>query len=390
MPHAVASSPVEIRALDPDDLDALRDLRSRAFGPQTGDGWRPQALSALSEGRLLGVYDGPRLIGSSFHFAFDQWWHGRPVPMGGVAAVCVAPDERGRGVGRLLARAFLDAMGGLPLSALFPATAPVYRAVGYEHAGGRYMLTTRPEALRTLATGRVEVRRAGPGDAAEIVALLRRLHAATRDCGPIDRREEYFAEALADENVYAYLAADGFLAYGWHGGNTRIDVHHCVAGSEETARALWAIVGTGSSMARTVRACVAPHDPVLWLLRDRSEDDLTRVSWMLRVLDAPAAVAGRGFPAGVSADVPLVVEDEQRAGNAGAWRLTVGGGAGRLERSGDPAGDAPRLHARGLAALYGGVPTGTLRRSGLIAGGDAHDPALDAVFATTPYMLDYF
>jgi predicted acetyltransferase len=380
---------VEIRSLDPDDINAAHDLQVRAFGPGSREKLRARTLRTVQEGRMLGVYDGPRLIASAYYHEFDQWWLGRAVPMGGVGAVCVAPEDRGRGVGRRLAAAMLDLMQGRPLSALFPATAPVYRAVGYEHAGGQYLLTLPPEPLRTLAVGPVKVRRAGPGDEAEVTALMRRLHAEARHAGPIDRGEDYLRDVLADERVFSYLADDGFLAYGWDGSHERLAVHRCVAGSAEAARALWAIVGSGSSMAGTVRACVAPDDPMLWLLRDRSEDDLRRVSWMLRVLDAPAAIAARGFPAGVSADVPLVIEDEPRPGNAGAWRLTVGGGEGRLERD-SGARDAVHVPARGLAAIYAGVPMATLRRAGIITGGDAADPLLDAAFAGTPYMLDYF
>jgi Sterol carrier protein domain len=32
-----------------------------------------------------------------------QWWCGRPVPMAGVSSVRVAPEDRGRGIGRLAA-----------------------------------------------------------------------------------------------------------------------------------------------------------------------------------------------------------------------------------------------------------------------------------------------
>ena len=378
---------MEIRALDPGDVDAVHDLWTRAFGPSTKDAER--TLRAIEEGRMLGVYDGSGLIASGHYHAFDQWWHGRAVPMGGVAGVAVAPEHRGRGVGRRLASGLLDLMEGHPLSALYPATAPVYRSVGYEHAGGEYHLTLPPGPLRTLASGPVKVRRAEPADAAEVTAVLRRLHADARHGGPIDRGEAFMRDVLADERLFSYLADDGFLSYGWRDGNRRLTVHRCVAGSPETARALWAVVGSGSSIAETVEARVAPDDPLLWLLRDRSEDDLRRVSWMLRVLDAPAAVAARGFPAAVSVDVPVIVDDEQRPGNAGSWRLTVDAGQGRLERATGER-DAPRLPARGLAALYSGVPMTTLRGAGIATGGDAADPLLDAAFATTPFMLDYF
>lgn len=47
-----------------------------------------------------------------------------------------------------------------------------------------------------------------------------------------------------------------------------------------------------------------------------------------------------------------------------------------------------RLGPRGLSALYAGVPVSTLRRTGLIEGGDAE--ALGAAFAATPFSLDFF
>jgi predicted acetyltransferase len=378
---------VEIRVPGPDEIDAVHDLWVRAFGPSSREDARTRRV--IEEGRMLGVYDGPRMVACGYFHAFDQWWHGRAVPMGGVAGVGVAPEYRGRGIGRRLAAGLLDLMDGYPLSALYPATAPVYRSVGYEHAGAQYRLTLPPGPLRTLASGPVKVRRAGPADAAEVTALLRRLHADARHGGPIDRGEPFMRDVLADERVYSYLADDGFLAYGWKDGSRRLAVHRCVAGSAETARALWAVVGSGSSIAETVDAFVAPDDPLLWLLRDRSEDEVRRVSWMLRVLDAPAAVAARGFPTAVSVDVPLVVADEQRPGNAGSWRLVVGAGQGHLERAPEER-DATRLPARGLAALYAGVPMATLRGAGIATGGDAADPLLDAAFATTPFMLDYF
>jgi hypothetical protein len=88
--------------------------------------------------------------------------------------------------------------------------------------------------------------------------------------------------------------------------------------------------------------------------------------WMLRVIDAEAAIAARGFPPGVSASVPLEIQDQARPANSGHWRLTVANGTGMLSPNEIvPSPAALTLGPRGVAAL-------------------------DAAFAATPYMVDDF
>ncbi len=68
-----------------------------------------------------------------------------------------------------------------------------------------------------------------------------------------------------------------------------------------------------------------------WMLREQDANIADRESWMLRLLDAPAAVAARGFPA-VDLAVPLQITDDLRAANSGRWELTVRAGSGSLSR----------------------------------------------------------
>jgi hypothetical protein len=138
------------------------------------------------------------------------------------------------------------------------------------------------------------------------------------------------------------------------------------------------------------------------MLREQDADIAERESWMLRLLDAPAAIAARGFPA-TDLTVPLQIADDLRPANSGRWDLTVRAGEGRLSRdrtvAPSPSPDGPShagcaplaLGARGLAALYAGTPVATLRRAGLADGGSQEaDAALDGAFAATPFMLDGF
>ncbi|GAA2444998.1 GNAT family N-acetyltransferase [Actinomadura vinacea] len=384
---------MEIRVLDAAGLDATRDLRSQGFGALPDGQWAQiirLAGHTLRGGRQFAGYEDGRPVATARIHDLPQWWHGRPVSMGGVGGVVVAPEARGRGVGRRLMTEVLERCTafGHALSVLYPATTPLYRSLGWEHAGSLHRAGLPAEALREVrADASVGVRRAGPDDAAEVAEVIRRVHRDAGHCGPIDWGEKAWRIYLADRDVYHYLAEDGFLAYHWGEGNRSLEVELLVAASEATLRALWALVGTGSSIVPTVYANVAPHDPVFWLTRERTSEEVQRTRWMLRVLDAPAAVEARGFPPGVSAEAALEIDDPQLPANTGSWRLVVKDGTGRLER-GDAAGrPAVRVGARGLAALYGGVPTSTLRATGLLEG-DA--PVLDAVFAAAPFALDHF
>jgi predicted acetyltransferase len=233
-------------------------------------------------------------------------------------------------------------------------------------------------------------RPAGPADAAEVIAVLSRLHAAGSGCGPVTFDAPQLAAMFSDD-VYLYLAHDGVLAYRWNTAADQLLVYWAAAGSAATTRAMWSIVSSHGTIVNSVRAVVSPDDPVTWLT---AEPDVTLAraeQWMLRLLDAPAAIAGRGFPPGATLSVPLAVADPQLPGNSGDWRLEVSGGTAALTPARPGSALPLRLGARGLAALYAGTPLATLRLAGLAAGGtpDA-DAALDAAFAATPYMTDSF
>ncbi|WP_026415038.1 GNAT family N-acetyltransferase [Actinomadura oligospora] len=385
---------MEIRELTTDDLDAALDNRVRSFGPVPEadvNSWRDGSASVMAAGRQLGGFDGDRLVSTARVLKFRQWWAGRAVPMGGLAGVTVAPEDRGRGAGRAIVTAALQRAVELgdALSALHPATTTLYRGLGWEHAGGLHKVTLKTEGLRGIRAERVPVRRVGPEDAEEVAATIARVHEGARDCGPVDTGADLWRTRLTHSGLFAYLAEDGFLAYRWAADNASLVIDKVVAGSERTARALWAIVGSGASTAETVTANLAPYDPVLWLLGEREHDMIDRTQWMLRVLDAPKAVELRGYRPGVGAEVPIQITDEILPANAGSWMLTVKDGEGRLEPASEEA-TAVRVGPRGLAALYAGVPVSTLRRAGLLHGGDVRAEALDAVFAAQPFALDYY
>ena len=419
---------VEIRPLTPDDdMDAQVDLGQRAFGvmsPAQRANWTHVAAIRIGQGAFLGAFVAGRPAGAALFHDMRQWWGGRPMPSAGVASVKVAPEHRGKGIGRLLMTALLDRIAerGYPVSSLYPATVPLYRSLGWELAGGRYMAAVPARSLRTLlapdpasgagaARGLPDIRRAGPADAAAVNEVIARSHESARDSGPLTWDLGPHARWLAREDMYAYLTDDGFAAYRWANDNEDLFVERVHAATPAALRALWQVIASHSSTAETVRVRIAPADPLWWLTHERDLTGTSRRMWMLRVVDAPAAIAARGFPPGVALTIPLIIRDTNRLTNHGRWTLTVSEGTGTLipnepgflpsttvsARTGhaSPA-DSERaapltLGARGLAALYAGTPLAPLRLAGLASGGTPEaDAAIDAGFAATAYMVDDF
>jgi hypothetical protein len=322
-----------------------------------------------------------------------------------VSGVKVAPEDRGRGVGKALMTELLGLIAGrgYPVSVLYPATTPIYRSLGWELAGGQYEAVLPSRSLGSLLPPDVgappptgSLRRAGPDDAAEVVEVVGAVHEAARHCGAATRTAADVRRWLSDPHLSGYLAGDGFLAYRWHGDN-EILVEWAVAASAQTTRAMWAVVGSHASIASRVRAQLSPDDPVGWLTREADLGLVDRRHWMLRVLDARAAIAARGFPAAAGVAAAIRLDDASIPANSGRWLLEVSGGKGTLNpgRTDNP-GPVPAvppvsLGARGFAALFAGTPLQTLRTAGLAAGGDpVTDDALDCAFAGTPFLLDYF
>jgi predicted acetyltransferase len=398
---------VEIRPLTAaDDFDAQLDLGQRAFGliPPAGHAaWKDRARRQAARGLFLGAFVGGAPAGAAVIHDQLQYWLGRPVSCAGVASVKVAPEHRGRGIGRAMMTGLLGLMAdrGYLVSALYPATVPLYRSLGWELAGAKYQFTVPARSLRTLAapaTGDVPVlppvRRARAGDAALVTDVIGRSHQLARDAGPLTWDEQWQRDWLSDPGRYSYLAgeAEGFASYRWgDGGSDEVVVERVHAATPGALRALWSVIASNASVARTVRGWTGPDDPFWWLTTERDATISRRSMWMLRIVDAPAAIAARGFPPAVSVRVPLRVTDPSRPANGGSWELTVADGNAALIPNGGVSPHPLILGPRGLAALYAGIPVATLKMSGLAAGGTPDDDAaLDAAFAATPYMVDNF
>jgi predicted acetyltransferase len=392
----------EIRVLTNDDnADAYR-LSSLAFGYH--DRPMPEGYAATADGRTTwGVFDGGALLAKAVDRVQGQWFGGRVVPTSGVAGVAVIPEARAGGLGRIvLTRLLQEARDrGAAISTLFPSTPFPYRALGWEEVGA---LTYYGIPTVALATGRdsgaseVNLRPATKDDIPAMEKLYREVAKAgtgmMERTGPLfpahDWIEDFDGVSVAvgrDGTVTGYASWDRSKGYADGSKVTVFDVIAQDAASTTALRKMF--TGWASVASRTVLR-ITPPDPILYGVATSSMDIEKRQPWMLRVVDAAAAVAARGWPAYQSGVVDLELSDAECEWNAGPYRLLIDGGEARLEPGGS---GLVAFTPRGLAAWFAGAATpAVLRRAGLMSGGDARSDAFlqSATAGPAPALHDYF
>lgn len=395
----------DVRTATTADLEGLWRLFQQGFGVR--DRERDRWIEGLDPNRAL-VIDGNHgeLAAASHIRPFTQVFGGRAVPLAGFSPVAVAPEHRGRGLARaVMVGQFADLRArGEVIAGLFPASVALYRSVGFEVAGSYVNRRIPATHLATIdAAPEVLVRRGAPAD----TAAARRCHGrlVSGVDGALLRTDAWFARRMPDDlaDTVLYVIDDpsrpGEIAgYGvYRYGSTRPPYDYSVVVAEVHAddpaklRALWRVVGSSGTQAPDVEVIGPAEDP-LWLLLGAAEPGAVRseIRWMLRLVDAPGAVAARGWNPTVAGSVDLQVHDHHAPWNAGRWRLTVEGGEGRLEAGGE---GTVEVSIGGLSCWWSGYMGGqALAHAGLIS---SPDPRALAIFsglgaASPPMLVDFY
>lgn len=385
------------------ELEQMWHLLHRSFNFPLADADK-FAQQTPDWSRVLGVFHGTEPVAMSRIRPFGTWFGGRRIGLAGYSPVGVAPEHRGQGYGSLVTSAHypdLRARGEV-IAGLYPASTRLYRGVGFELAGAWTERSLPARSLQMLPPSGLVVRRATSDDIPAIKDCYARLAPATN--GFLDRNEVWWDRLLVgsfDERHCYVVDGDGGALAGYvlythqpaKDWGFVIRVGECMAADRDVQLALWRMIGSSSTMAREVKVVGPPEHPLLLLLPEQDLTTGTELRWMLRIVDAEAAVAQRGFPAGVQASVELDVEDRHCDWNSGRWRLAVDGGEGRLERSTAKGRAAVGLSVNALACLWSGYTSSrALAAAGLLRQATPADlDALDAVFAgPTPWTPDFY
>ncbi len=344
------------------------------------------------EDMRVAIEDG-KVVASAGDFHFDQWFGGRPIGCSGIWGVATLPEHRSGGLATACIRALLDRARerGLPLTALFPAVLTPYRRMGYEVAGVFIRHRVPLEALPPGEDGLPAVELADPDRDVPGMHAVYREWVSTSN-GPVepvtdDLWGSRLLPASDDDTGRTVVVREGGritgvaaftrttepglldIAFG-------IDCRVLVAVTPSAQRALWAYFRGYRGLGTWLQWVGPPNDPIALGSLDAFVERPYRYDWMLRLLDVPAALAARGYPA-IDAEATFAVDDPMYPDNAGGWRLTVSGGAASVERVDDH--DRRPLPIGVVSSMFSGyLRAHDAARLGHL---DADDPAVDALAA---------
>ena len=396
---------IEVRVAQEGDREEIWALGQQAFQTTFREYNEADDLSSTPLDRRLVAVDNGRVIGALRVWELGQYFGGRKVPMGGMAGGAVEAAHRGRGVASQLLRHSLTAMRerGEVICTLYPMNHALYRRHGWEIAGTfpRHLLDLR--ALRDLSkpSGDYTFRRSTEDD----LATLRQLHESVvcEEPGNVWYGHDFAARRLLNyrghQDVYVAERDGGIvgsITLGRHDapegrGSFALEVRNLVAVDLDAELALLHLAGSYHPVAE-VAYVVWPQSYALPLMLGERvmAPHAGGWCWMTRLVDAPGAVAARGYPDDVDVEVHLDVVDDLVPENSGPAVLRVKNGQGELYAGGR--GDV-RLSVGGFAALYTGWASPVrLRRLGLLEGaGEAELRALDRAFISrTPWAREFF
>jgi predicted acetyltransferase len=289
------------------------------------------------------------------------------------------------------------------LATLTPSTFPFYRGAGFEVAGSWTWYEARSEHL-PKRTDPYRARPVSLEDPAELAEVYRRV--APSRHGAFERGERFWhrlARRIKDKTTAAFVLDGPDGPVGWAVATlefrsdpapfqTRVEVADwgCLPGADA---ALFALFAGYASMSGMVAWSGPDPDPAaIWALPDRFARLTDRWHWMLRLVDLPAALQARPWPAGVAGQVAFRVEDPVCPWNSGSWRLELADGQGQVEPA-PPSAEAPTADIRGLASLFTGFATpDDLVRAGLLTGfGPGAVDLLRAAFASPrPWTAEFY
>ena len=360
-----------VRGYRAGDEASLARLGAGAFGENVGyweSYYKPGGNGRVDLGLVRLIEEDGDVRASAAVLPLEVFVDGRPVPMGGIAAVATDPAYRRRGFAGELMRDVLRTMRerGMHLSMLHPFAQVFYRAYGWELATETIAYTLKPTDLPTSSEQR-RVRAYREEDLPEMMGLLEG-EAAKRSCC-VRRNEGRWRNLLSRKDWQAAVyereeRLEGYIQYRmseWREREPRrtLSVQELVWSTVGAWRALISFLAAQDPLVFEIKHNTPRGEPLHPYLRSSYVKAEIEPEFMLRLVDVEGALKLLNR----TASEPLVLEvsDDVVPENAGEY--TVGEEVVRDAET----GKRVSLDVRQLAQLYAGyLPVGQLARHGLV------------------------
>jgi len=337
---------------------------------------------------------------------------GKRVSLTGIAVVVVPAEHRGRGIGTTLTRDAIREVhvSGAALAGLYPATLPVYRHAGFEHAGVRYGVTLPIAGLTLRDDGTLKsdlksmtLEPFEPARQRELEAFYTSL--APSYHGFLDRTAPIWAAKthhFRGEPTRGFLVRHNGTLEGYffflqkrEGANPfDLIVTDVLFRTPRAGRRIAAYFADHWSIAREVRFLGSPFHPLFSLFTERVEKATLQDKWMLRIVNVKAAIEQRGYPAGLSTRFALDITDPLLESNTGLWEVHIEHGRATTHKTSTTILPILPVSIAALAPIYSGYQSpATLLAAGQIVA-DADPAALaavgDAFRSEMPWMQEIY
>tara|TARA_R110002049_G_scaffold72490_6_gene187433 strand:+ start:137372 stop:138607 length:1236 start_codon:yes stop_codon:yes gene_type:complete len=332
-------------------------------------------IQRIGRENIRGVFTGNELVGGLAFYRVGQWFGGREIATAGVSGVGIHPAHRGSGACGLLMRQTLQELHdeGIPLSSLYASTQRLYRQCGYAQAGTqtKYSLPLSDLAASGLPLQReLPIFRFPSKSQTPPLSALRYADQirAKKSNGLFQRTDGLFHRLLHPfdgRGSITYLLGDESKPDGYvilkpgvreHGIPQPLVATDVVANSPRSLGRLAALLYDHRSMQQDFQWFGSPVDPLVLYSTRSIVNVREQLRWLLRIVHLPGAIAARGYPASVSGQLHLAIEDPLIDANAGAWVVDIDNGNASVEPGGV---GCLQLKIDWLAALFSGYLTPT-------------------------------
>ena len=402
----------EFRAARADEMDQFGLLGAYSYGGAYGDG--PDNVVSRNnrpEWTLCAFVDG-RMAASYAVVPFTMRANGRAVALGGVTAVGTLPEYRRQGLVRAITQRSFAQMRerGQAVAALWASQAAIYQRYGYAVASElvSYRIDSVDIAFAERVADDVTVARLDGEAAYEAIKRLYIAFVADR-IGYLHRAKPLWLNNTLSSNATtgpAHVAVAtnargddvGYVVYHLRDGKTghpsrgqEITIKDFVWRDAHAYRALWNFIARHDLVGRVVwpRAPVDDPAPELFV-EPRLLNRQTRDGFWMRLVDAPRALAERGYSTAGSI-VLEIAPDELAPWNGGRFELECTPDGATVTATRERA--QLTLSAKALASLYSGFRTPRqLAQWGMLEADAAAIERATAIFAThhAPHCPDHF